>query len=221
MKKQIIGVFAIALALSTVACKDAKNETEGTDAKAVAEVTAEAVKYKVDADASTIRWVGKKPTGEHSGTIAIESGVVNVDGDNVSGTFLIDMTSIEVTDLKPGEGKEDLESHLKGTSEGKEDHFFNVAQYPTAAFEVTGITEKDGMKMLQGNLTIKGIKKNIEFPVEMDTTSDMMGIRSKAFTIDRTDWNVNYNSKSVFENLGDKFINDDIQLQVTLKATKA
>lgn len=222
MKRQIIGLCAVlALTLSTVACKDAKNETEAKDAKAVAEASMEAAKFKVDAGASTINWMGSKPTGEHSGTIAIESGVVKVDGDKVTGTFLIDMTSIEVTDLKAGDGKESLEAHLKGNAEGKEDHFFNVAQYPTAAFEVTGVTEKDGKKMMQGNLTIKGTKKNIEFPVSYNVTGDAMELKSEPFTIDRTQWNVNYGSKSVFDDLGDKFVNDDIQLEVKLMAKKA
>lgn len=222
MKKQIIGIFAVAaIAVTTVSCKDAKNETEGKDAQEVAQASAEAAKFKVDAGSSTIRWVGKKPTGEHTGTIAIESGTVKVDGDNVTGTFLIDMTSIEVTDLKAGDGKEDLEGHLKGTAKEKEDHFFNVAKYPTAAFEVTGVTEKDGKKMMQGNLTIKGTKKNIEFPVSYSVTGNTMKLATEPFTIDRTQWNVNYGSKSVFDDLGDKFVNDDIQLQVTLMATKS
>ncbi len=131
------------------------------------------------------------------------------------------MTSIEVTDLKTGEGKEDLEGHLKGTAKEKEDHFFNVAKYPTAAFEVTGVTEKDGKKMMQGNLTIRDQKKSIEFPVSYGVNGNQMTLTSEPFTIDRTEWGVNYGSQSVFDNLGDKFISDDVALTVNIKATKA
>jgi hypothetical protein len=48
-----------------------------------------------------------------------------------------------------------------------------------------------------------------------------MTLTSEPFTIDRTNWGVNYGSKSIFDNLGDKFISDDIQLTVKLQATKA
>jgi len=36
--------------------------------------------------------------------------------------------------------------------------------------------------------------------------------------IDRTKWDVNYGSKSLFDNLGDKFISDNIELQIELQA---
>ena len=48
----------------------------------------------------------------------------------------------------------------------------------------------------------------------------MVKITSETFAIDRTKWDVNYGSKSVFDNLGDKFINDDIELTVTVVANK-
>jgi len=221
MKKQIFNTLAaVALIAGVVSCKGEKNETEATDAQEVA-VVEDAAKFIVDAAGSTIDWVGSKPTENHTGTINIESGVVNVAADAITGTFLIDMTSITVTDLAAGDGKESLEGHLKGEAEGKEDHFFNVAKYPTAAFEVTGVTEKDGKKMMQGNLTIRDQKKNIEFPVSYSVEGENMTLTSEPFTIDRTEWGVNYGSKSVFDNLGDKFISDDIQLTVNLKATKA
>ncbi|ANH60391.1 MULTISPECIES: YceI family protein [Dokdonia] len=221
MKKQILNTLAvIALIAGTVSCKgDKTNETEATEAKEVATV-ADAMKFTVDTSASTIDWVGSKPTENHTGTINIESGVVKVAGDKITGTFLIDMTSITVTDLE-GDGKASLEGHLKGQAEGKEDHFFNVAKYPTAAFEVTGVTEKEGKKMMQGNLTIRDQKKNIEFPVTYSVDGANMTLTSEPFTIDRTNWGVNYGSKSIFDNLGDKFISDDIQLTVKLQATKA
>jgi len=221
MKKIIVNILVVAaIAIGTVACKgEKKNETDATAAKEVAAVI-EATKFKIDTENSAIEWTGFKPTGQHSGIIALESGVVKV-GEKVSGTFLIDMNSLTVTDLKTGEGKEDLEGHLKGSAKENEDHFFNVAKFPTAGFEVTGVTEKDGKKQMQGNLTIKGIKKNIEFPVTYSITGDAMELTSETFTINRTDWGVNYGSKSIFDNLGDKFINDDIEIKISLKANKA
>ncbi|MCM5663975.1 YceI family protein [Galbibacter mesophilus] len=222
MKRNLLTFSLIGCLAIFVACKnEKKNETTATDAEAVKEAPAAAVKYKAVPAESTIEWKGSKPTGEHTGTIAIESGVMTVkDGTLESGNFLIDMSSITVTDLE-GDKKGDLEAHLKGTVEGKEDHFFNTEEHPTAAFEVTGIEEKDGKTMLSGNLTIKGNKKNISFPVSISENGDTATLTSDAFTINRTNWNVNYGSKSVFDDLGDKFINDDIELTVKVKAKKA
>ena len=216
-------VTVIALISSTVACKgDKKNETTAKEADTVAVAPVVADKYKAVPAESAIEWSGSKPTGTHTGTIAIESGTVSVkEGKIESGTFLIDMNTITVTDLESGKGKEDLEAHLKGTVEDKKDHFFNVAEHPSAAFEVTGVSETDGKTVLEGNLTIKGVKKNISFPVSVSQEGDAMTLTSETFTINRTDWGVNYGSKTIFDNLGDKFVNDDIELKVTLKATKA
>lgn len=221
MRKTFFNSLAIAaVAMATIACKGEKNnETEATAAQeVVTEVVA--TKFKVDTEKSVIEWAGFKPGEKHTGTLHLESGVVKV-GDKISGTFLIDMNTLTVTDLKPGDGKEGLEGHLKGSAKEKEDHFFNVAKFPTAAFEVTGLTEKEGKNMMQGNLTIRGIKKNIEFPVSYSVQGDAMTLTSEAFKINRTDWGVNYGSKSIFNDLGDKFIMDDMELKISLSATKA
>jgi polyisoprenoid-binding protein YceI len=181
----------------------------------------EAVAFKVDTTTSVINWKGEKPTGTHTGTIKLTEGTFKANDSVIeSGTFVINMNSIKDTDLE-GEDKLKLENHLKGTVEGKEGDFFNVNKYPTATFEVTGVTEKDAVSLLQGNLTLKGVTKNVEFPVTITINEDTIEITSEKFNIDRTKWNVNYGSKSVFDSLGDKFINDEIELVINLKAKKA
>ncbi|WP_456439786.1 YceI family protein [Psychroserpens sp.] len=207
----------------SVGCKDKAEEanTSNAEAAVVSESTSE--KFTVNVSASTIEWKGYKPTGTHSGTINLDNGVFKTDdGKLQSGTFLIDMKSISVSDLEVGDGKEDLEAHLKGTVDGKENHFFDVTKFPTAAFEITA-TESlaAGKTRLSGNLAIKGQKHNISFPVNITNDGDQMTIESEPFTIDRTKWNINYGSKSIFEGLGDKFINDDIELKISIKAKKA
>ncbi|PHQ28632.1 YceI family protein [Leeuwenhoekiella nanhaiensis] len=221
MKIKFLSLFTMAVLFTALAsCKnEAKNETEAAEAEAAAEVSTEASKYMVDKNESEIAWEGAKPTGTHTGTVKLESGVIRLEDSVLSGSFLIDMTSILVTDLE-GDQKTSLEDHLKGTVEGKEGDFFNVQKFPTAAFEITGVTEKDGKKMMSGNLTLKETKKNIEFPVMYEVAGNTMTLKSEPFTIDRTEWGVNYGSKSVFDNLGDKFINDDIQLEFTIVATQ-
>ena len=128
------------------------------------------------------------------------------------------MNSITVTDLDQNSGKESLESHLKGTVEGKEGDFFNVMQYPTAIFEVTGVADVAGKTMMSGNLTMLSISQNISFPVQVTSKDNMVQVKSETFTIDRTKWGINYGSKSIFDNLGDKFIDDDMEITIDVTA---
>jgi len=222
MKKFFLNAFVIAgLGLAVTGCKDNNKEAEMAETKEAATAETEAREFKVDTASSIIEWKGEKPTGTHTGTIKVAEGSFMANDSVVeSGTFVIDMESIKVTDLE-GEEKTNLEAHLKGTVEGKEGDFFNVTEYAEATFEVTGVTEEEGQSMLQGNLTIKEETKNITFPVNISQNGDSIEITSEEFTIDRTKWNVNYGSKSVFDGLGDKFINDDISLKINLKANKA
>ncbi|MEG9328509.1 YceI family protein [Salinimicrobium catena] len=225
MKKTIMNLFLFTgIAASTIACKnEAKNKVEPGEAKEAATPTEEAATYEIDTTASTIEWRGTKPTGEHKGTINIESGNIMATQEAITGgKVTIDMNSIKVTDEGMDEkDRTSLENHLKGTVEGKETDFFNVKKYPTATFEITGITEKDGQKMLEGNLTLKDETKNIQFPIDSDIDEEELSLESETFTIDRTNWKVNYGSKSVFDNLGDNFISDDMELTIKVKAKRS
>ncbi len=224
MKTKFIHLlFITGLITCFTSCKgEKKNETEATAAEAVKEAPIAAIHYAVDTTTSAIEWTGKKPTGQHTGIIKLKNGTITTkEGSVESGTFTIDMNSITVTDLE-GDQKAGLEGHLKGLGkEDGKDHFFNVGKYPTAAFEITAISQKESKTYIQGNLTIKGIKKNISFPATRYMNRDTMSLQSEVFTINRTDWGVNYGSKSIFDNLGDKFINDDIELKIMLNAKKS
>ncbi|HMC01885.1 MAG TPA: YceI family protein, partial [Flavobacteriaceae bacterium] len=210
MKKRVLNILMIvAVTVVMVNCKDKAKEANTSEAEAAAVSESTTQKYVTDVTKSSIEWKGFKPTGTHNGTVNIDSGVFQVnDGILQSGTFLIDMNSITNLDLE-GKMKTNLENHLKGTVEGKEVDFFNVTQFPIGGFEITGVGDDAGKTMLSGNLTLKGVKHNISFPVSISSEGDMLTIISEAFTIDRTKWGVNYGSKTVFDNLGDKFINDE------------
>ncbi|WP_417289748.1 YceI family protein [Corallibacter sp.] len=222
MKRKFLTVFTIAsIAFGLTSCKDKAQEANTSEAEPAAVSESVSQKYVTDVAQSSIEWKGFKPTGTHNGTVSIDTGVFQTnDGQLQSGTFLIDMNTIKVLD---GDEKmqASLESHLKGTVEDKKDHFFNVNQFPTGAFEITGVESMAaGKTNLSGNLSLKGMKHNISFPVTITNEGDKMTISSEAFTIDRTKWNINYGSKSVFEDLGDKFINDDIELKINIVAFK-
>lgn len=217
MKTSFFKISLIAfIAVGTFACKNTEKEAEAMIEEA-AEASEKASEYNVDTAASQIMWEGAKPTGKHHGTIMLSSGTIHVNNGAVeAGEFVIDMNTINDEDLE-GEDKARLEAHLKGTAEGKEGDFFNVKKFPTAKFEMTGIENN----VVKGNLTIKDKTHAIEFPATTTMEGDTMTLKSETFEIDRTKWDVNYGSKSIFPSLGDKFINDAIKITVSLVAKKA
>lgn len=217
MKTTFLKITALVAFVAFSSCKDKAEEAETKAAEKAAVAEDTAITYKADTDNSTIMWKGFKPTGSHEGTINVKDGTVAVnDGTVESGNFTIDMATIVVTDIpEDDEDNAKLQGHLSGPD------FFDAKSHPTATFEVTGLETKDGKTMLSGNLTMKGETNNISFPVKTSIDGDTMTLRSETFTIDRSKWNVKYGSKSFFDDLGDSFINDDIELTVNLVANKA
>lgn len=232
MKRPIFKtIFVAFLVLSITSCNDdkKKGETVSEEFSNAAGETADKTqasstgsRYTVKKGNSTIAWEGSKPTGTHTGTISIEDGAVFMENGKVTGgKFLIDMNSIVVTDLEAGDGKENLENHLKGTVEGKEGDFFNVKKYPSSKFYITNVKHNEnGMTEITGDLTIKDKTNPVTMMVNIEETDNTITLKSEEFSIDRTKWGVNYGSKSIFDNLGDKFISDDMKIKVTIMAAK-
>lgn len=166
-----------------------------------------AQKVRIDTEKSTIEWLGKKLTGEHSGNILVESGRLEIDDNAIfAATFIIDMTSITNTDIEDEKYSQKLVGHLKS------DDFFGVEKYPNASFVLKKSSEfKDGKATVSGDLTIKGKTESISF----DVTRKDKEYHAK-IEIDRSKFDVKYGSDSFFDNLGDKVIDDIFTLDVKL-----
>lgn len=174
---------------------------------------------QLDTVSSQISWVGRKPGGVHSGTLKLQRGYFEFSGQEiVGGRVIFNMSTISDVDLSDSESRVKLEKHLKSAD------FFNVAQYPTSDFVITKITP-DTRKgsdnfAIEGNLTIKGIVKSIAFPGKIVISDKEIVAQVGPIAINRTDWGVNYGSKSIFDNLTDKFIDDNIELTFSLEAAR-
>lgn len=159
-------------------------------------------KKAIKADKSKVVWKGYKVTGSHEGTIAIKSGSLTFEADKlVGGEFVIDMTTINTTDLE-GNWKDKLDGHLKS------DDFFGVTNYPTASLVFTKV-EADGKNAynVTGDLTIKGKTNPVEFSISIYGSKATANLK-----IDRTKYDVRYGSASFFNNLQDKAIYDEFDL---------
>ncbi len=166
--------------------------------------------FKVTVENSNLNWKGYKPNGDHTGTITLASGNISLKNNKLTGgSFVADMSTIKDTD-----GSAKLEGHLKS------EDFFEVAAFPTAKFDITKIENKGTKIHVTGNMTIKGITKQITFPAALAVNKDNVTLTSDTFQINRADFNVKYKSKTFFNDLKDKFVNDDFDFQVTIVAEK-
>jgi polyisoprenoid-binding protein YceI len=166
-----------------------------------------AEKKEIKTDKSKVVWKGYKVTGSHEGTIAIKSGSLTFEGDKlIGGEFVIDMTTINTTDLE-GQSKGNLDGHLKS------DDFFGVANYPTATliFKDVKATGKNAYSVT-GDLTIKGKTNPTMFTISIYGNKATASLK-----VDRTKYDVRYGSTSFFDDLKDKAIYDEFDLVTDLQ----
>ena len=172
------------------------------------------VNVEVNAESSKIKWIGSKISENHEGTINIQKGYLLIDhGKLVGGQISIDMNSINTTDME-GRKKQRLDWHLKN------EDFFNVEAFPLSIITITNAVKDQGNSYnVTADLTIKGITHPISFITNIDITGLSYSATAN-MKIDRTKWDVKYNSGNFFKDLGDKIILDEIEFDVLLKSAK-
>ncbi|MBN4085257.1 YceI family protein [Flavobacteriaceae bacterium AH-315-B10] len=164
-------------------------------------------KKEINVEQSKVVWKGYKVTGSHTGTIALKEGSLIFKKDKlIGGEFTIDMATITNTD-QSGEYKQKLEGHLKS------DDFFGVKTHPTAILVFNKVKPLGkNSYTVTGELTIKGIKKDINFEISIYGSKATASLK-----IDRSKYNVKYGSTSFFDNLKDKAIYDEFDLITDLE----
>jgi polyisoprenoid-binding protein YceI len=225
--------FAMMVMVGCTQAPDSDNATTSA-AKEIAPSTVSAESMAVDPSASKIVWVGTKVSGYHSGPVQIKSGELLVqDGKVTGGKFVLDLTTIATTGPR---GSQEA-SNAKLTAHLRSNDFFDVANYPEATFEITSVAPFSGTEeptivqddnkleeiseyrvtnpthTISGNLTIKNITKNIQFPAQITVSENAVDATAK-FNIDRTQWGIIYPGKP------DDLIRNEIHLGIALKATK-
>ena len=217
-----------------MSCEQSVNEekAEVSEPKEVKEPQPEAIPFIIRNSSSEINWVGKKPTGKHSGTLGIESGQFDVLNGKIDGASIrINMDDIEVHDLKSDE-----DSHMKLTEHLRSKDFFDVQNHPFSTFELTNILPYDSVSkserdiyakqnkafslyelknpthQVTGNLTIRGTTLNISFPAYITIQEDEI-TASAEFNIDRTRWNIKHNEEANFaDKAQDQLIYNEVKV---------
>jgi polyisoprenoid-binding protein YceI len=161
---------------------------------------------KIDISKSIINWEGKKITGQHEGTIKFKDGyLIFKDKKVTGGSFTADMKSLSNTD-QSGSSKSKLEGHLKS------EDFFGVDNFPTSTLVFKSIASKgNNTYLINADLTIKGITNSIQFDLVVNGNK-----ATAALKVNRTKYDIKYGSGSYFDDLGDKTIYDDFELNAVL-----
>lgn len=157
----------------------------------------------IDLAQSDIHALGAKVTKTETVKFSKWSGVVQVADGKVQGLHVdVDVTSLDA-------GKPKLNGHLNSPD------FFDTAKYPTATFQSKSIEDgsnEAGMThTVTGDLTMRGVTKNITFPMKLEVTDDRVTGASE-FAINRQDWNIAY------QGAPDDLVQDKVVLTVKLVA---
>ena len=214
--KKIISTTALSALIAggvLISCgKDKPVTSETTEVT----TTTEGSGYVIDTLNSKIEWKGykvvKSDNTSHFGTIKFESGDITVkDGKLESGKFVADMASLENVDMKDdAEQKAKLEGHLKSGD------FFEVEKFPTASDEITKVTNNDTgdyNTTLDGNLTIKGITKPVQFNANVSVKEGEVSIATEPKDINREEFGVKFQMP-----VANGVIKDEVNVQILIKA---
>lgn len=164
--------------------------------------------------ASDVHWWGykiaKTEASSHDGTVNVKSGNIVMKGNQVvGGSFVLDMTSINATDLS-GEYQTKLNGHLKNGD------FFEVDKYPTATYTITSVkknSDKIYNYIVNGNLTVKGKTHAVSFPAKISYSKGVVSLVSNKFSFDRQQFDVAYKAA-----MQDVLVKDDIDMLVKVTA---
>jgi polyisoprenoid-binding protein YceI len=122
-------------------------------------------------------------------------------------TAEIDLNSIDT-------GTEQRDNHIRSAD------FFDVATYPTMTFRSTGVSRDGDGYILHGQLTLKGVTRDVPLKLELNGFGpDAFGGTRAGFTatgeINRKDFGVNFNAVM---QTGGAVVSDRIQLHLEIEA---
>lgn len=230
MKKTSLYVLFAMSVLLAASCTNAPKSDDATtsEAKEVSESEGSET-LTIDTATSNVEWVGTKVSGYHTGTIDISEGTLDVAGGAITGgKFKLNMNSLVVL----GPAGSDQAMNAKLTGHLKSPDFFDATNFPEGTFEITSVKPFSGTvpaetderqediseykvanptHTISGNLTLKGVTKNIEFPAKITVSENSAEALAK-FNIDRSLWNIVYPGKP------DDLIRNEVHLGIALKA---
>jgi len=178
--------------------------------------------FAVDPTLSVIRWTGRNLFNHHAGTLRLQSGTIQLqNGQLADARFVIDMESIACEDIPDAAINAVLISHLKNAD------FFKTSKYPTAAFlsqraePIAEASEGSPNFLLHGALSLRGITKEVAFPIVVAFSDENQLTGQGMLDLDRTEFGSTYGSGRFFQFLGKHVVNDHVHLHLKIHARRS
>ena len=170
-------------------------------------------KYSLDLEKSSMEWLCKKVGGQHNGKVKIKEGTLIFDGNTLKGgSFVMDMTTISVLDSP--DNKRLIDDILSN-------NFFDITKFPTSTFTITKVTSSGTDQVdITGNLTVKGITKPVTFSSSLKKQGSVAVAVANGVKVDRTKFDITFRSKTFFSEIGNRAVDDEFELSITLLAKK-
>jgi polyisoprenoid-binding protein YceI len=141
---------------------------------------------------------------DFTGTIVYDEK--NIANSSVTGT--INSGSIDT-------GNQDRDNHLKSAD------FFDAEKYPEITFKSTKVEKSGDGAKVTGQLTIRGVTKEVTFPanvigpIDAPGGSKKIGISAGPLTINRQDYGISWSKKM---DSGGLVVSDEIKIQIDAEA---
>jgi len=196
----LLSILALSLALLPLA------------ATAEEEAAADPYLYVIDAGHSTVGFAVRHFTVSNvRGKFGRIEGGIRYNPDDLSDSGVkvkIDSASID-TDHEQRDG------HLKSAD------FFDVENHPTIVFKSTKVEKADDGLVLTGELTMRGVTKEVSFPFTMvGPIKDPLGMQrigvEGSLTVDRRDWGLGWNRTM---ETGGLFVGHKVKIELSAEAT--
>lgn len=158
----------------------------------------------INTSTSSVEWKGVMVgIYSHNGFVSIKEGNLVYQGNSITGgKITIDMETMTQSDSLYKTEENKLVAHLESPD------FFNVANFPTATFEIT--SSNLGSNKVYGNLTVKGITnsevvENVIFDVKTKSATGTL-------KFDRQKYGVTYKGSKK-----DMLVGDEVEMTISLK----
>ena len=206
MKNIRLVAFIYIITLFISSCKN--TETKKQEAPSEVLVVDTVLKsLNINSSTSIVEWKGVMVgVYSHNGLVAVKEGSLVWQGNSIaSGSITIDMQTMTQSDSLYQTEENKLVGHLKSSD------FFDVANFPTATFEITSYEESTNT--VYGNLTIRGITdsevvENIIFDEETKSASGTL-------KFDRQKYGVAYKGSKK-----DMLVGDEVEMTISLNTVK-
>jgi polyisoprenoid-binding protein YceI len=203
MKNTAVITFTFLITLLVSSCGNTETKKIETTLE-VQELDSVLQSLNINTSTSSVEWKGVMVgIYSHNGFVSIKEGNLVYQGNSITGgSITIDMETMTQSDSLYKTEENKLVAHLESPD------FFDVANFPTATFEIT--SSDLGTNKVYGNLTVKSITdsevvENVIFDVETKSATGTL-------KFDRQKYGVTYKGSKK-----DMLVGDEVEMTISLK----